>query len=211
MALYTAIFSQRLASLQERMSLGELEDRNYRVLNIHLALKEHLGRYKERPNHDDLYALAEMILNEELTDKHPDKMTREEYAILSDTQVDVREGKQKPHGDLQFGDRRSNGRRKTSFTDDYGAPQVRNNRVIGVHDGEFERLVSYLDLYEALDNAGLTQRQSEAIDLVYFGNMTQEDAAVEMGVIQQAVGQFVRAGLHKLRKYLRTSTSKNVV
>lgn len=202
MALYTAIFSERLATLQERMKLGELVDRNYRLLNIHLAIKEHIGAYRERPKHDDLYALAGMILHEELSDKHPDKMTRDEYSIMSDTQEEVRESKHKPHDDIQFEGRQFNGRRKTSFTDDYGAPQVRNNRVVGVHDGEFERLVSYLDLYEALDNANLTQRQSEAIDLVYFGNMTQEAAAIEMGVSQQAIAKFLRLALPKLRDYL---------
>lgn len=202
MALYTAEFSKRLESLKMRMDNGELTDRSYRLLNIHLALKEHLGRYKERPKNEDLAALTAMILYEELSDKHPDKMTREEYPFMSDSQEGVRERKHRPHDDLQFEGRIHNGRRKTSFTDDYGAPQVRNNRMLGFHDGEMERVVSYLDLYDALDNGGLTERQREAIDLVYFYNMTQGEAAEVMGIGQDVVSRSIKVSLYKLKKYL---------
>ena len=203
MALYTLEFSKRVELLQRRMSIGELSDRNYRLLNIHLAIKEHIGKYRERPKNEDLAILSAMILNEELSDKHPDKMTREEYPIMSDTQEEVREYKYKPHDDLLYGDRRFNGRRKTAFTDDYGAPQVRNNRMLGVHDGEMDRVVSYLDLYNALDNAGLTGRQQEAIELVYFCNMTQEEAADVMGVShKRIVGKYIQKAIWKLKIYL---------
>ena len=211
MALYTMIFSKRLELLQHRMANGELTDRNYRLLNIHLALKEHIGKYRERPKADDLAVLSDMILDEELRWSHPDKMTLVDYPFMSETQAEVRENKHKPHDDIQFKDRQFNGRRKTSFTDDFGAPQVRNNRMVGVLDGEVERLISYIDLYDALANAGLTQRQLEAIELVYFGNMTQDEAAVEMGVARQVVGRKVSTALAKLKSYLAVKGCENTV
>jgi len=94
----------------------------------------------------------------------------------------MRADKYTPHPDLQYGDRRFTGRRKTHFTDDYGAPQVRNSRMISPYDPSVEAVGDYIDLYDALENAGLTDRQRQAIDLVYFGNMSQEDARRIMGV-----------------------------
>src|SRR5699024_6489494 len=61
---------------------------------------------------------------------------------------------------------------------------------------------AYIDLYNALENAGLTERQRQAIELVYFEGMTQEDAAKEMGVSKPAVNQFISIGNTKIKKYL---------
>lgn len=44
----------------------------------------------ERPAITQLDRLASLILRDELTDKHPDKMTREEYPIMSDSQREER-------------------------------------------------------------------------------------------------------------------------
>src|SRR5699024_8455492 len=60
---------------------------------------------------------------------------------------------------------------------------------------------SYLDLYNALDNAGLTDRQRQAIELVYFQGLTQADAGAEMGVSQQAVDIYLRNSYDKLRLF----------
>jgi hypothetical protein len=93
-------FVDRLDKFKERMSNGELENREYRLLNFHLALKEYLNTCKERPSNEDIYKLTEMILHEELSDNHPDKMTREEYPILSDAQLARRqEGKHVKNND----------------------------------------------------------------------------------------------------------------
>ena len=199
MALYTAIFSERLATLQERMKLGELDDRNYRLLNIHLAIKEHIGAYRERPKNDDLYALAEMILNEELSDKHPDKMAREEYPFMSEHQEKHRFKREKSISDIKTGVDDATIGRKLDHDGikrriyDYMTPK-RDMALIPA---------KYLDLYNALDNAGLTQKQLEVIDLVYFEGMTQEDAADVLGINKSNVNAYLKAALKKLRLYLR--------
>lgn len=149
-----------------------------------------------------LARLASYVLFDELTDEHPDKMTNNEYPFMSDSQQDERESKYSSHSDLQFGDRRLSGRRKTSFTDNDGAPQVRNNRIADPRDPIIEAIGDNLDLYDALENAGLTARQRQAIDLVYFDDMTQSAVARVMGVSQPAVAKFERQALAKLREYM---------
>lgn len=87
-------FTERVDSLKQRMEIGELVDRKYRLLNIHLAIKEHVLMYRERPPRESVADLADMTLSEELNDTHPDKVTRAEYPILSDEQIARRqEGK----------------------------------------------------------------------------------------------------------------------
>lgn len=155
-----------------------------------------------------LSRFADLVMYEELKWSHPDKMTIVDYPILSEEQESSRQEKFRPNSDLQYGDRRYMGRRKTHFTDDYGAPQVRNSRVVDPYDPTIDAIGDYLDLYDALDNAGLTERQREAIDLVFFENMTQEEAAEEMSVSRRAVGFFIDAALKKLRKYLSEGTTE---
>lgn len=46
-----------------------------------------------------------------------------------------------------------------------------------------------IDLHSAIESAGLTDRQAEAVALVYGLDVTQSTAAAVMGVSQQAVAQ----------------------
>jgi RNA polymerase sigma factor (sigma-70 family) len=151
------------------------------------------------------YALdrfADLIMHEELKWSHPDKMTIVDYPVMSDDQLSIRQEKYSPNSDIQYGDRRYTGRRKTHFTDDNGAPQVRNSRITDHRDPTIEAIGDYIDLYDALDNAGLTDRQREAIDLVFFENMTQEEAAKVAGVGQDVISRRMSAALKKLRDYM---------
>ncbi|MRX54687.1 sigma-70 family RNA polymerase sigma factor [Bacillus idriensis] len=153
-------------------------------------------------NSQMLSKFANLVMYEELKWSHPDKMSIVDYPIMSDAQESARQDKYRPNSDLQYGDRRFMGRRKTHFTDDYGSPQVRNSRVIDPYDTAIESIGDYLDLYDALDNAGLTERQRQAIDLVYFESMTQEEAAEVIGVGQDVVSRRITTSLRKLRGYL---------
>ena len=149
-----------------------------------------------------LHRMADLVLHEELTWSHPDKMAIVEYPVMSDDQETLRQGKYSPNSDLQYGDRRHQGRRKTHFTDNDGAPQVRNPRIADPSDPEIDRIDVYIDLYDALDNAGLTGRQRQVVDLVYFDDMTQSSAANILGVSQPAIAKFERQALAKLRDYM---------
>lgn len=149
-----------------------------------------------------LHNMSDLVLYEELKWCHADKMTIVEYPIMSEDQESLRSTKYTPHSDLQYGDRRYTGRRKTHFTDDYGAPQVRNSHIVNPYDPAIEAIGDCIDLYDALDNAGLSDRQREAINLIYFEDKTQSVAAVVMGVSQPAVAKFERIALEKLREYM---------
>ncbi len=140
---------------------------------------------------------SDLVMYEELKWSHPDKMSIVEYPVMSETQKEVRNEKQTLRDDILYGDRRYAGRRKTHFTDEDGALQVRNTRMAIPSD-----VGKYIDLYDALENAGLTDRQRQVIDLVYFDNLTQEEAASVLGITQQAVAKHESAALTKLREYL---------
>ncbi len=55
------------------------------------VIEAYVLRTGKRPPSAQLGRLATLILRDELADPHPDKMTREEYPILSDSQRDERE------------------------------------------------------------------------------------------------------------------------
>lgn len=148
---------------------------------------------------------ADLVMWEELKWSHPDKMSIVEYPVMSDTQAETRAEKQPLCEDLSFGDRRFAGKRTKYFTDDNGSPQVRKSRLADSHDAEKDRVETNADLYDALANAGLTDRQRQAIDLVYFENLTQEEAAAEMGVNKSNVNAYLSAAYRKLREYLTKS------
>lgn len=55
-----------------------------------------------------------------------------------------------------------------------------------------------IDLHSAINSAGLTERQTEAIAWVYGLDLTQKDAAALMGISQQAVALFADEAAQKI-------------
>ena len=146
-----------------------------------------------------LDALANLLMYEYLTWSHHDKMNIVDNPILSDTQMAYRHRKESRISDVYTGGEgdAAIGRR----TDHDGVKR----RIYDYMTPERDMSLvpsAYIDLYNALENAGLTERQRQAIELVYFEGMTQEDAAKEMGVSKPAVNQFISIGNTKIKKYL---------
>ena len=52
--------------------------------------ERYFAEYGKMPDGSVLERLATLILQDELADSHPDKMTRNEYPLLSDSQADER-------------------------------------------------------------------------------------------------------------------------
>lgn len=50
----------------------------------------YIAEVGEKPGVAELDRMATLILNEQITDPHPDKMTRDEYPIMSDSQREER-------------------------------------------------------------------------------------------------------------------------
>jgi len=175
-----------------------------------LAQDEDFERKREKGGHvpiqyRDNYMLdkfAELVMYEELTWSHPDKMSIVEYPVMSERQEKERKGKQVLKSGLEFGDLRYLGKRKKVLDDD-GMLSVRWSRVIKNTDDVVERSVTLMDLQNALKNAGLTDRQRQAIDLVFFENMTQEEAGEVMGVTKQAVNRYISFAINKLFNYMK--------
>lgn len=83
---YKSAFSTAVDELIAR----RIEDRTERMAAIQALVTEYIDSVGMTPDVDELERLANEILYEELTDDHPDKVTREEYPILSERQLERR-------------------------------------------------------------------------------------------------------------------------
>ncbi|MEH7521703.1 sigma factor-like helix-turn-helix DNA-binding protein [Bacillus sp. JJ1503] len=57
--------------------------------------------------------------------------------------------------------------------------------------GDYDAIVILVDLATAIERAGLTDRQREALSLVYVEDLTQEKAGERMGIRREAVKRHV--------------------
>ena len=64
--------------------------------------------------------------------------------------------------------------------------------------GDYAASDILIDLHSAMNSAGLTERQTEAIAWVYGADLTQAKAAEIMGVSPQAIDQFVDGAACKI-------------
>lgn len=154
----------------------------------------------QMPSSAVLSRLAWYIDLDHMTDRNAHKASQAEYPILSEHQLAYRRKHESTLENVYTG---------------------KNDATIGRytdHDGKKRRIYDYmtperdmalmptehLDLYTALDSAGLTARQREAVDLVYFEGMTQEDAAEQMGVSRASLRTNIDRSISKLKEYYET-------
>ncbi|WP_434750235.1 sigma factor-like helix-turn-helix DNA-binding protein [Paenibacillus amylolyticus] len=64
--------------------------------------------------------------------------------------------------------------------------------------GDYAACDILVDLHSAINSAGLTDRQTEAIAFVYGIDVTQAEAARQMGVSREAVTQLIEAAAEKM-------------
>lgn len=57
--------------------------------------------------------------------------------------------------------------------------------------GDYDAIVLLTDLDEAIERAGLTDRQLQALTLVFVEDLTQKDAGERMGIAQKNVSEMV--------------------
>ena len=146
---------------------------------------------------------AELIMYEELTWSHPDKMSIVEYPIMSDWQAKERRDKTSFPGEITHDDRQFNGRRKGYSVGKSGEINVTNHRMPNLEDSGIEALEGEITVAELLEGAKLTDRQRQAIELVHFEDMTQEQAAKVMGVKRATVETLLRRSIKYLRQSVR--------
>lgn len=75
-----------ISNLRESDS-SAISNRDVRVKEIKSLTDAYVGTVGERPETKQLERLADLLLYEELSDTHPDKVAREEYPIMSDYQL----------------------------------------------------------------------------------------------------------------------------
>jgi hypothetical protein len=83
---YKSEFESAVTSLIEL----RIEDRNERMIAIQTLINEYITAIGETPAYRQLERLTDDILYEELTDTDPDKMTNNEYPIMSERQEERR-------------------------------------------------------------------------------------------------------------------------
>ena len=147
--------------------------------------------------------LAELIMYEELTWSHPDKMSIVEYPVMSDWQAKERREKTSFPGEITHDNRQFNGRRKGYSVGKSGEINVTNHRMPNFEDNSIEASESEITVAKLLEGAKLTDRQRQAIELVYFEDMTQEQAAKAMGVKRATVETLLRRSIKYLRQSVR--------
>ena len=172
---------------------------NKRIESADAIVEQYVEANGERPPASVLSRLATYLDLDNTTDGNPHKASAEEYPILSDNQLKRRRDRELSLSNVYTGDEDVTIGRYTDHDGikrriyDYMTPK-KDNALIPT---------SYLDLYDALDNAGLTARQRQAIELTYFEDMTQEAAADIMGVShKRIVGKYCEVGYVKIREYL---------
>lgn len=79
---YKTEFNDAVTELIEQ----RIQPREKRIQAINALIDEYVTVIEKVPCGRQLERLTDEILREELTDTHPDKMTREEYPIMSDNQ-----------------------------------------------------------------------------------------------------------------------------
>ncbi|TXK24535.1 DUF134 domain-containing protein [Bacillus amyloliquefaciens] len=64
--------------------------------------------------------------------------------------------------------------------------------------GDYVAVEVLIDIHKAIELAGLTDRQRQAIELVYFGELTQAEAGERMGISQVSVREYVETASEKI-------------
>ncbi len=170
------------------------------------ALIEHyIERHGKRPPASVLSRLATYILLDTLTDSHPDKMAREEYPILSKSQRKRREKTFIPYDELPYGDVRFLGKRKVNssmLTDDGvdkdDTPFVSQIRLIPQRYSEADEVVDRLNVRYVIDNAGLTERECQVVDIFLETGANQDEIATKLNISQARVSQLINAAIDKI-------------
>lgn len=68
------------------------------------------------------------------------------------------------------------------------------------YDGDYDAVILLVDLATAIEKAGLTERQREALTLVYFEDLSQVEAGERMGVSKQTVNRLVTVATAKVAR-----------
>ena len=171
---------------------------NKRIESADAIVEHYVEINGKRPPSSVCSRLATYIDLDHTTDGNPHKASTNEYPVLSDHQLKRRRDREMSLSNVYTGEGDTTIGR---YTDHDGIKRRIYDYMTPKKDSTLIP-TAYLDLYDALDNAGLTARQRQTIELVYFEGMTQEAAADVMGVSRSSLRVYEDRAFDNIRNYL---------
>lgn len=119
-------FNAKINDLWAKTKAGKLP-REQRFAAIERLIDDYIAANGKRPDSRQLDRLATLCLYEEMTDSHPDKMTREETPVMSGTQYKRRRKDESWRDEVEVGPAHATGKRSTWYADSNGGQQAGKN------------------------------------------------------------------------------------
>lgn len=181
----TALFDAYYSAKKEGDSISQ----NKRNEGANALVEQYIESNGERPPASVLSRLATYLLLDNLTDSHPDKMSRDEYPIMSYGQTGRHFAKNNPVHELYYD--KADVRGYASGVSNEG--DVVRDVIIDADTSEIKATDMRLFLREVL-----TEREYFIIEQSYEYSATQTEIAEKLGVSRQRVGVIMSQAMDKL-------------
>lgn len=195
------VYHERITELFDEYYAAPKDDKptpNKRIEAADELIEAYIGKHGKRPPKSILSRLATYILLDTLTDSHPDKMSREEYPIMSYGQTGRYFGRNITKSEIEHNTKLERGRTKRPFTTDDGAVWVADGILLEKQVKEFDELDWRMFLREIL-----SEREANVIEKYYGEGATHSEIAEELGVSRQRVGVIISQALDKIGKEIK--------
>lgn len=182
----TALFDAYYSAKKEGASIAQIK----RNEGANALVEQYVELNGERPPASVLSRLATYLLLDNLTDSHPDKMSREEYPIMS------------------YGQTGRYFERNTTLADINYSPEDVRGTISNTATGAKDVLMSPINKdMQAVDwhvflRQILNNREYDVIISLYDEGRTQAETAEKLGVSERWVRNLLAESLDKLRKSL---------
>jgi len=161
---------------------------NKRIESADSLIEDYIEQHGKRPPASVLSRLATYVLLDTLTDSHPDKMSREEYPIMSYAQVGRYFERNTSLAGVEYDSADVRGTIRSSAT---GAKDV----LLAPNNEDINELEWRVFLRQILND-----REYSVIESLYDEGMTQAETAEKIGVSERWVRKLLADSLDKLRE-----------
>ena len=178
-----------------RKNAGNPTAPSERISHAENVCESYYAQVGQQPPSAVLSRLAWYLVFDEMTDSHPDKMTREELPIMSGGQTARYFEKAKIKPAVEAREDALVGRHKRAFVTDDGANWVTSSPMVIPSDGEMDAAE-----WRAFLESILSAREYAIVQRYYGDGATQGEIAAEMGVSRQRVGVIMRSAFDKISR-----------
>lgn len=161
---------------------------NKRIESADALIEDYIEQHGKRPPASVLSRLATYVLLDTLTDSHPDKMSREEYPIMSYAQVGRYFERNTSLAGVEYDSADVRGTIRSSAT---GAKDV----LLSPNNEDINDLDWRMFLRQILND-----REYSVIESLYDDGLTQAETAEKIGVSERWVRKLLADSLDKLRE-----------